>query len=90
MAFVALFLYVYETSHDPNRGMAFAIFIFVDPVAIPLFSFELSDAVAFAVLFIIGTTQWYLIGVLIRWIARCLWRLKKITWPRNRESVRGK
>jgi len=78
IVFVLLFVWMYESSRDANRGLFFVIFIFLDPVVTPFFMSEqylgytliTNDATAFAVIFILGTAQWYFIGVMLRWIGR--------------------
>lgn len=77
LAILAAFFWSYRSSQDPNRGMCILLWMPLDPLAmvaviflLPLASYETADAWAFCILATLGTLQWYLIGRLIRHLAK--------------------
>jgi hypothetical protein len=59
------FFYQYFHSQDPNRGMAFVLFIPIDPWIILFSVVEASDVVLATLLLVLGTAQWWGIGWLL-------------------------
>lgn len=77
LAILAIYILGYRNSGDPNRGMSMLLWLPIDPVAMVavLFvtsstSYDTADAWAFSLLATLGTLQWYLIGRLIRRLAK--------------------
>ncbi len=66
LAFCLLLAFLYFRSPDPERGMVFIIFYFVDPWFIPLIEVFISNAV-FGFLFAsaFGSLVWWFIGLAI-------------------------
>ena len=80
LAFCALFFALYFSSNDPQRGMAFIFFIFIDPWFL-IFEklmeilFETpSELLMAGSLITLGTVQWWWIG---RLIAKCVQLLRR-------------
>ena len=63
LAFCVLFFAFYLNSHDPEKSMAFVLFIPIDPWIVPLSKgVELNDWVFAGVVTVLGTVQWWVVG----------------------------
>jgi hypothetical protein len=60
-----LFFTLYFQSADPQRAMAFVLFIPIDPWIILLAELSISEAALALILTILGTAQWWGIGLLL-------------------------
>ena len=97
LTFCGLFFTLYFTSHDPNKAMAFVVFIFVDPWYLLLSILIAATGLVATVpqmvmivftLVVFGTAQWWGIGWLIEKAFRLIFR-KKLVVPAGFCAVCG-
>jgi hypothetical protein len=78
LSFCLLFFAFYFASADPQKSMAFSLFVPFDPWIVPLSRLPITEVGFAAAVTILGTAQWWAVGHLVgtgfRWIIERLRR----------------